>query len=119
MFSSFCVSFCLVLVLVKAVLRGVKGYLFVVSISIFLMINRGFPDSSMVKNLPAKAGAVDLISGSGKSPGGGNGSPLQYSCLENSMGKGACQVIVHHVTESDVIEQLTLIFIKLGVTSLS
>ena len=40
----------------------------------------------MVKNLPANlgdAGAVDLISGSGISPGGGNGNPFQYSCLEN------------------------------------
>ena len=102
MFSSFCVSFCLVLVLVKAVLRGVKGYLFVVLISIFLMINRGFPDSSMVKNLPAKAGAVDLISGSGKSPGGGNGNLLWYSRLGNPMDRRSLAVPFHRVAkESD------------------
>ena len=37
----------------------------------------------MVKNLPANAGDVGLISGLGRSPGGGNSNPLQYSCLEN------------------------------------
>ena len=44
----------------------------------------------MVKNLPAKAGDMSdagLIPGSGRSPGGGNRNPLQYSCLENSMGR--------------------------------
>ena len=43
----------------------------------------------MLKNLPAKAGDikdVDLIPGLGRSPGGGHGNPLQYSCLDNSMG---------------------------------
>ena len=53
----------------------------------------GFPvDSSGKKNLPASAGDirdVGLIPGSGRSPGGGNGNPLQYSCLENSMDRGA------------------------------
>ena len=39
----------------------------------------------MVKNLPANAGDVGSIPGSGRSPGGGNGNPLQYSCLENPM----------------------------------
>ena len=43
----------------------------------------------------------DLIPGLGRSPGEGNGNPLQYSCLENSMEKGAWQVTVHGVTESD------------------
>ena len=44
----------------------------------------------MVKNLPAKAGDMEVtgsIPGSGKSPGGGNGNPLQYSCLEKSHGQ--------------------------------
>ena len=40
----------------------------------------------MVKNPPANAGDMGLIPGSGRSPGGGNGNPLQYSCLENPMG---------------------------------
>ena len=49
-----------------------------------------FPDGSAVKNLPANAGdagEVDLIPGSGRSPGGGNGNPLQYSCLEKPHGQ--------------------------------
>ena len=52
----------------------------------------------MIKNLSAKAGdAVDmsLIPGSGRSPGGGNGTPLQCSCLENPMDRGAWRATVH------------------------
>ena len=45
----------------------------------------GFPDGSVVKNLPANAGDQSLIPGSGSSSGEGNGNPLQYSCLENPM----------------------------------
>ena len=43
----------------------------------------------MVKNVPANAGDVGLISGLGRSPGGGIGNPRQYSCLENPMDRGA------------------------------
>ena len=42
----------------------------------------------MVKKPPANAGDKDLIPGSGRSPGEGNGNPLEYSCLESSMDKG-------------------------------
>ena len=49
----------------------------------------GFPGDSVVKNPPTNAGDAGLIPGLGRSPGGGSGSPLQYSCLENSMGRGA------------------------------
>ena len=52
----------------------------------------GFPGGSVVKNLPTHAGAtgdVGLIPGLGRSPEGGTGNPLQYSCLENSMDRGA------------------------------
>ena len=57
----------------------------------------------MVKNPPADAGDVDLISGSERSRRGGNGNPLQYSCLENPMDRGAWQTTVHVVAkESDV-----------------
>ena len=52
-------------------------------------------------NPPAKA---DLIPGSGRFPGGGNGNPLQYSCLENSMNRGAWQATVHVITELDMTE---------------
>ena len=51
-----------------------------------------FPSGSVVKNLPANAGATgdpDLIPGSGRPPGEGNGNPLQYSWLGNSMHRGA------------------------------
>ena len=51
----------------------------------------GFPDGSVVKNLPANAEDVGLIPGSGRSPGEGNGNPLQYSCLGNLMGGGVWQ----------------------------
>ena len=51
----------------------------------------GFPGASVVKNLPAKAGDADLIPGSGRFPGAGNGNPPQYSCLENSMDRVAGQ----------------------------
>ena len=54
----------------------------------------------MVKNLPGNAGDVGLILGLARSPGEGNGYPLQYSCLENSMDRGACQATVHGVTNN-------------------
>ena len=50
---------------------------------------RGFPGGSDGKAFACNAGDPGLISGSGRSPGEGNGNPLQYSCLENPMDKGA------------------------------
>ena len=61
----------------------------------------------MVKNLPANAGDTGSIPGSGKSPGEGNGNPLQYSCLRNSMGRGDWWATIHGVTkELDKTQQL-------------
>ena len=57
-----------------------------------------FPDSAVVKNLPASVGDArdsGLIPGSGRSPGGENGNTLQCSCLENSMERGAWWATVH------------------------
>ena len=51
----------------------------------------------MVKNPPATAGDVGSIPGLGRSPGGGHGNPLQYSCLENPMNRGAWQATVQGV----------------------
>ena len=56
----------------------------------------------MIKNLPANAGDTSLIPGLGRSPGGGNDNPLHYSCLENSMDRGAWQARVHGAVESDM-----------------
>ena len=53
----------------------------------------------MVKNLPASAGDAGLIPGLGRYPGEGNGNPLQYSFLGNSMDRGAWQAAVHGVTK--------------------
>ena len=59
----------------------------------------------MVKNPPANAGDIDSVPGWGRSLGGGHGKPLQYSCLENSMDRGAWQAIFSsRVAESDKTE---------------
>ena len=63
----------------------------------------GFPGGAVVKNLPADErarGDEGLIPGLGKSPGGGNGNPLQYSCLENPMDRETCWATVHEVAKS-------------------
>jgi len=65
----------------------------------------GFPGSSVVKNPPANTGDAGLISGLGRCPGEGNGSPLQYSCLENPMDRGAWWVTVHGVTKESNMHQ--------------
>ena len=59
---------------------------------------------SVVKNLPANAGDTGSIPGSGRSPGAGNGKPLQYSYQGSLMDRGTWQATVHGVTkESDMI----------------
>ena len=63
----------------------------------------------MVKNPAASAGDVrdpGSIPGLGRSPGGGHGNPLQYSCLENSMDRGAWWAAVHRVAESDLTKAI-------------
>ena len=59
-------------------------------------------DGSVVKNLPANAGAMGSIPESGRSPGEGNGNPLQYSCMGNPTDRGLWWVVVHRAAnESD------------------
>ena len=63
----------------------------------------GFPGGTVIKNPPANArdtGDMDSISGSERSPRIGNGNPVQYSCLGNSMDRGAWWATVHGVTKS-------------------
>ena len=68
--------------------------------------NVGFPGGSEVKASASNAGNPCLIPGSGRSPGEGNGSPLQYSCLENPMDGGTWRATVRGVAESDTAERL-------------
>ena len=61
----------------------------------------------VVRNLPANEGDIRDVSSSpglGRSPGGGHGNPLQYSCLENPMDRGAWWAMVHRVSELNTIE---------------
>ena len=72
-----------------------------------IYIFKGFPGGTVVKNPPANAGdARDTgsIPGLGRSPGGGPGNPLQYSCLENSMDRGEVGYSLRGLRESDMTE---------------
>ena len=72
---------------------------------------QGFPAGSVVENLPASTGAigdVGLIPGPGRSLGGGNGNPLQYSCLENLMDRGICLATVQGFKELDMSEHTNM-----------
>ena len=74
--------------------------------------DKGFPSGSVIKKKKStcqcrKHSDSGSVPGSGRSPGEGNGNPLQYSCLENSMNSGAWQGIVHGVTESNTTKQPT------------
>ena len=59
-----------------------------------------FPGGSDGKESTCNAGGLGLIPGLGRSPGGGNGNPLQYSCLETPMDRGAWRATVHGVARS-------------------
>ena len=63
------------------------------------MDSEAFPGGSVVKNLPASAEDMGLIPRSGRSPGEGNGKPLQYSCLGNPTDRGAWQATVNGVAK--------------------
>ena len=65
-----------------------------------VVLTGGFPGGSVVKNLPSNAGDMNLIPGSQKSPGEGDGKPLQYSCLGNPMDIGDWWAVVQSVAKS-------------------
>ena len=67
-------------------------------IYVYLQLIQGFPCHSAGKESACNAGDLGLIPGLGRSPGEGNGNPLQYSCLENPMDRGAWQATVHGFT---------------------
>ena len=74
-----------------------------------LKLSSGLPGGSVAKESVCNAGDAGLIPGLGRSPGEGHGNPLQCSCLENPMGRGAWRATVHGVEkESDTTEWLTL-----------
>ena len=87
--------------LVQATVHGVaKSRAQLSNLTFFL---RASQVAQVVKNLPANTGDIrdtDSVPGLERSPGGGHGNPLQYSCLENPMDRGACQAIVHGLAKS-------------------
>ena len=66
----------------------------------FTCLGEGFLHISVSKEPACNAGDPGLIPGLGRSPAEGNGNPLQYSCLENPMDRGACWATVHKVAKS-------------------
>ena len=69
-----------------------------------LLQSMGSSGSSDGKESACNAGDLGLIPGLGRSPGGGHGNPLQYSCLENPMDRGGWQATVHGVAKSRMTE---------------
>ena len=64
----------------------------------------GFPRGSVGKGSACSAGDPGSVPGLGRSPGEGNDNPLQYSCMENPMDRGAWRATVYRVAESDMTE---------------
>ena len=94
--------------MLSQVFRSCERSSFYYPIYILPLCRTGFPGGSVVKDPPANAGDASLIPELGRSPGEGNGNPLQYSCLENSMDRGAWWATVHGVTkESEMTNQLS------------
>ena len=89
-------------------LPNLKATLYTPLTTLFTNPSKGFPrnyaDGSDGKESVCNVGDLGLIPGLGRSPGGRHGNPLQYSCLENPMDKGAWRATVHWVAESDRTE---------------
>ena len=86
---------------------GKKVSIVLIFINLIKLIIWGFPCSSVSEESACNAGDLGSIPGSGRSPGEGNGNPLQYSCLENPMDRGAWQATPMGSQESDTTEQLS------------
>ena len=71
-----------------------------VLLNIYLVLDGDYPGGLDRKESACNVGDLGLIPGLGRSPGGGHGNPLQYSCLENPMDRGAWWATVHGVTKS-------------------
>ena len=83
--------------------------------NLFIQVLGGdFLVSQMVKNLPCNEGDPGSIPGSERSSGEGNGYPLEYSCLENYVDRGAWCATIHVVVGSDTTERLTLSYFSMG-----
>ena len=80
--------------------RNNKNILSCQTLSQSIVLKKGFPGGSVINNLPANAGDVGSIPESGTFPEEVNGNPLQYSCLENPMDRGAWQATVHGVAKN-------------------
>ena len=82
-----------------------------VSIRMALCVARGFPGGSELKASACNVGDLGSIPGLERSPGEGNGNPLQYSCLENPTDRGAWWATLHGVATSQTqLSELTLCF---------
>ena len=87
-------------------LKQRKPVVWIKSLSvIYQTLIHTFPGDSGVKNLPVVQEMPEIwVLFLGRSPGGGHGNPLQYSCLENPMDRGAWQATVHGISELDTTE---------------
>ena len=74
--------------------------MFIFFFNFYFISKWGFPGGSDSKESACNAGDLGSIPGSGRSPGEGNGNPLQYFCLENSVDRGAWRAAVHGVKKS-------------------
>ena len=86
----------------NVIFKKTKNREFTTVLDVIILLNKGFLDGSVVRNLPAHAGHLSLIPGLGRFPGEGNGNPPQYSFLGNPMDRGTWWATVHRVAKSQI-----------------